>query len=206
MKPISIVIPVRRSDSPEVTLRALAKQTNQDFDVIVSWQEDESKGVNFARNRGAELAGGGFILFSDGDIEWESDALQAMLNALAKNPAASYAYGSYSMGGKIQCNVDFDAARMKKANFVSTMALIRREHFPGFDEDVLRLTDWALFLRMLIYHGRVGVYVGKLTFKTELRDGITQNGPVSYLEARAYVRKKFNLPMTSEDRAAGARA
>lgn len=191
MKELAIIIPVRFGDNPDTTLRSLAKQTYQDFDVIVSYQQDDSKGVNFYRNRGADLHRHKLLLFSDADISWKPNALERLRNRLINTSSASYSYGAYEMDGKVQCNIEFDAVKMRRMNFVSTMSMIRAEHFPGFDEDILRLTDWALWRKML-QNNHMGVYVGEgLIFTTKVRDGITFNGPVTWTEAYNKVIERY---------------
>lgn len=190
MKPISVIIPVRQGGNPDITLRSLAHQTVQNFDILIS--HDEGKGANWARNRGAELSKADLLLFSDDDIEWTPSALQILEQALSANPTASYAFGSYEMGGQVQCQAPFNAHQLRRYNIASTMALIRREHFPGFDESLQRLQDWDLFLTMLS-KGHAGVQCGRLTFRTQLRDGITQNGPVAYDDACDVIARKHGL-------------
>jgi glycosyltransferase involved in cell wall biosynthesis len=186
---ISVVIPVREGGDPAVTLASLAPQL-EDCELIVAW--DQGHGANWARNRGAERARGEYLLFSDDDIEWRPGAVEALLHALAAAPRASYSYGAYEMGGVIQCDQEFDAQRLRKANFISTMSLIRRAHFPGFDEALGRLQDWDIWLAMLA-SGMVGVFCGSLIFTTKVRNGITFGGPVEYESARRTVSEKHGL-------------
>jgi glycosyltransferase involved in cell wall biosynthesis len=187
---LSVIIPVRSGGSPRVTLESLARQTKPDFEVIVSW--DERGNASWARNRGAELARSPYLLFADDDIQWEPGALWVMLNALIAHPEAAYVYGSYEMGGRIQCDVPFNAARLRQHNYISTMTLMHRSAFPGFDENIQRLQDWDLWLTML-EQGHVGHYCGQLIFRTELKNGITQNGRLGYDDAARIVRAKHNL-------------
>ncbi len=191
MNALSVVIPVRENGSPEITLRSLAQQTFRGFDVIVSW--DQKGNANWARNHGAERAKSPLILFSDDDIRWEPDALAVLIHALEGAPAASFAYGGYENGERTQCDRPFDADRLRRGNYISTMSLIRREHFPGFDETVERLQDWSLWLTM-IDQGRVGVYCGSLIFRTDKGNGITYGGSgPTWAEACAIVKGKHGL-------------
>ena len=189
---ISIIIPVRKDGSPEITLKSLAGQA-PDCEIVIAW-DTFACGANWARNRGAERARGKYLLFSDDDITWYPGAIATLHLCLMLNPEA-YAYGSYEMAGKIQCNVPFSAERLRRTNFISTMSLIRRECFPGFDENIERLQDWDLWLTMLAA-GHTGAYCGKLIFSTKVRDGITENGRVSYEEARRIVSEKHKLGLT----------
>ncbi len=53
------------------------------------------KGPQIARNIGAGYAEGAFLLFSDEDVIFESDAFDMYESALIDNPDASYAYCDY---------------------------------------------------------------------------------------------------------------
>jgi glycosyltransferase involved in cell wall biosynthesis len=188
---LSVVIPVRESASPETTLRSLARQTFRDFEVIVSW--DHGRGANAARNAGFRLATAPLILFSDDDITWYPDGIARLVNALEANPGAAYAYGAYRMGGRVQCDREFDAAALRRQNYISTMSVIRRDAFPGFDESLRRLQDYDLWLTMLAA-GHVGVYCGAEVFSTLVRNGITYAPDAQpYEEALRIVRRKHGL-------------
>jgi hypothetical protein len=97
------------------------------------------------------------------------------------------------MEGRIQCNTRFDADLLQQINFISTMSLIRREHFPGFDESIERLQDWDLWLSML-REGHIGAYCEHVVFTTRQGEGITYggNGP-TWEEAVAIVKQKHGL-------------
>lgn len=187
---LTVIIPVRAGGSPEITLRSLATSNFQEFDIVIS--HDQKSNANWARNRGFELAQSPFVLFSDDDVQWTPAGIGEMLYALKMHPEASYAYGAYEMGGRKFCNLPWDARRLQRQNFVSTMAVIRADHFPGFDESLQRLQDWDLWLTML-EAGHIGVWTEGLTFRTEVRDGITYNGGIDYSTAEHIVKAKHGL-------------
>ncbi len=191
MSELTIVIPVRKGGSPETTLSSLAEQTYQDFEVIVSW--DQKANANWARNRGAELAKLPLILFSDDDIRWEPTAIQLLVDTLNAHTEASYAFGSYEMDGKVQCCSPFSVEELRRHSCISTMSVIRRQDFPGFDEQLERLQDWDLFLTMLAA-GHIGVSCGQQIFSTEKGDGITHGeGGMGWQEAADIVTRKHGL-------------
>lgn len=189
---ISVVVPTREPElgDDNVTLLTLRAQTFQSFEVIV--RGDEGRGAPWARNRGAEAATGDYLFFADDDCEFVPDALELLLRALEKRPQASYAFGSYEMDGRAYCAVPFDPYRLRRMNLASTMSLIRRPDFPGWDESLVRLQDWSLWLTML-ERGKVGVQCGRLIFRTARRNGITFGSGLSYLEAAAIIKKKHGL-------------
>lgn len=187
---LTIVIPVGKGDTPEPTLRSLAKSEFRDFTLVVS--QDEVGNANWARNRGFEKVTTPFVLFSDADINWRPTGIGAMVNALRNSPEASYAYGAYEMGPRTIGAVPFTAAGLRRMNYISTMAVIRTEHFPGFDESIRRLQDWDLWLTML-ERGHVGVYVGQTVFSTTVRQGgITYGGSLDWKTAERIVKEKHS--------------
>lgn len=188
---LSVIIPIREGGSPEPTLRSLAQQTFRDFEIICSW--DHGHGANAARNAGFRRAGGSLLLFSDDDITWQTDALARLVSTLEEHPESAYAYGAYSMGGRVQCDREWDAAALRRSNFVSTMSVIRRVAFPGFDESLRRLQDYDLWLTMLTA-GHSGVYCGGFVFSTRMRNGITYSpDSISYEEALRVVHRKHGI-------------
>lgn len=190
MPEVTIVIPVREGGSPVITLASLARQSFQDFDLVIC--QDEVGNANWARNRGAEWAHTEFILFSDDDIGWLPNALALLVETLRSRPAAHYAYGAYRMGNVIQCDKSFSPSELKRHNYISTMSLIRTQDFPGFDEFLARLQDYDLWLTML-EQGKMGIYCGAVVFETQKRFGITYGSGPSYDEALSIVRQKHGL-------------
>ena len=187
---ISVIIPVRQGGSPETTLRSLAGEIGG-AEVIISWDEEPGN-ANRARNAGAKLARGGYLLFSDDDIEWQPGAVAALRAALEERPEFSWAYGCYEMAGRNYCQRAFNVEDLRRVNYVSTMSLIRRADFPGFDESILRLQDWDLWLSMMAA-GAIGCYCRRLVFRTQRREGITFGNSLSWERAAEIVRRKHGL-------------
>jgi hypothetical protein len=190
---ISVAIPVRAGGNPYTTLRSLGIQEGVDLEVLICHDED-GRGANWARNRAAALARAPLLLFSDDDITWQPGALHCMAEALkhAGDPDVSYVYGSWEMAGRIQSTEFWSARLLRRRNYISTMTLMKREHFPGFDEQLGRLQDWDLWLTLLS-HGRCGLHCGRQIFSTTVRPGITHNGAVSWADAKAAIVRKHNL-------------
>lgn len=191
---VSIIIPTyqRARDLPDV-LDNIFAQTYRDFEVIVvndgstdttqavlapyadrmTLINQENKGRNPTRNRGARAARGSLLLFCDADVLLRRDCLAMMVRALDDHAEASYAYGSFLYGWKKFALGPFDAARLRTINYVHTTSLLRREHFPGFDEAMQRLQDWDLWLTMLA-QGHTGVWVPAVLFRIRThREGLS---------------------------------
>ena len=184
---MSSVIPLAAGRSPREALSTLRDVREC---LIV---HDSNRGANWARNRGAELAQGEFLLFSDDDIRWKPRAVDLMRKTLRDYPNAAFCYGSYMMDGQLYCRERFNAKLLRERNYISTMSLIRSSAFPGFDESIRRLQDWDLWLTML-EHGHVGVHCGLVIFETTKHDGISF-GPnaMPWEEADMIVRRKHGL-------------
>lgn len=195
-KLVDIIIPVGKGDNPETTLRSLAAQTFTDFNIIVSY--DTVGNANAARNQGFKLSTAPYVLFADADLTFFPDAIAILVNRLEIFKKASYAYGAYYLittddNGRemreLKCNRYFSGDMLKRISYISANTMFRREHFPGWDEAILRLQDWDLFLTML-KQNFYGIYSTKVLFETKLREGISHNNSLSWEEARSIVVKK----------------
>lgn len=114
---------------------------------------------------GFNVSKGDFVLFCDADVVLDQNALKKFEDVLFDNPDASFAYSSFVWGSKVFKSCVFNAIELKKRNYIHTTALIRREHFPGFDTSLKRFQDWDLWLTM-IDEGRSGIFVDEILFKT----------------------------------------
>ena len=209
---ISIVIPTRPHESCGLTMETLMAQTLQDFEVHVI-VDHEGRGQSWARNRGAEVARGHTLLFSDNDLLWEPQALERLHVGLLDTMAAvrpgerftAYAYGAYQFftrlgcsmeRGAILCNRPWDWQALKACNFISTMALIDREvwcrEHLAFDEGLRRLEDWDLFLTMG-ERGYCGAFIPGILFHTEFKPGVSHQNPLTHEAAEAIVRTKHGI-------------
>lgn len=182
---ISVIIPLyNKRKTIGKTIKSILNQSHKDLEIIVvddgsndGGAEETEKfngkvktvkglghfGANWARNYGAHLAQGDYLFFCDADIVLRRHALEAMKETLEKNKNASYAYSSFQLGWKIMPSRPFDAGILKKFNYISTMSLIRRADFTGFDESLKRFQDWDLWLAML-EQGKTGVLVPEVLF------------------------------------------
>ena len=122
----------------------------------------ESRGTLSVPNSHAER-GGELVFFCDADVILRADCLEMMTAALAAHPEAAYVYSDYNLGCKKMPGRIFDGAALKKINYISTMSLIRREDFVGFDESLKRFQDWDLWLTLL-EKGKIGVYIPESLF------------------------------------------
>lgn len=168
---ISIIVATRGTRDLAATLQSVAKQAYSHREVITVVDKD-SRGAPWARNQGAMLARGEFLLFLDDDIVLRSGFLSAMHQALIDHPESAYAYCSYERGTPfrdISWAHPFDARRLRRSNYISTMSLMRRDAFVPWDERLRRFQDWDMWLNLL-ERGRTGVLVDGVLFAAEYQD------------------------------------
>lgn len=191
---ITVVIPNRMSETPDVTVNSLNEQTFKDFKTVIVY--DQGKGANWARNEGFKQCDTPYVLFSDNDISWKPNALEVLVQTLNRFKLASYAYGRFKVDDVIWGHQMFDPIKLLTANFVSTMSLLRSDDFRlcgGFDENLKGFQDWDLWLNLLIKHKKRGVYCNELIFTTEPRVGISSNR--DNLEVGRIINDKWDLKL-----------
>lgn len=129
------------------------------FGETVRYLVQPNLGAPSARNLGFRESVGDLILFCDADVVMKPTMLERLEAVLKAHSEASYAYCRFRWGWKsFRCRA-FDADALRKRNFIHTSAaLIRREHFPGFDESIKKFQDWDVWLTMLD-QGHDGVFV-----------------------------------------------
>lgn len=124
-------------------------------------------GAAAARNYGAQRTSSELLFFCDADVILEQNALERLHGALILHPNAAYAYGDYIIGGIFGSHTMraqiFDRAILYDHNFISTMSLVRRTAFYGFDESMNRFQDWDLWLTIAERNGE-GVYAPGIIF------------------------------------------
>ncbi len=195
---ISIIIPAyNHANELGVCLESILNQTFQDFEVIIVDDgstdnignvlgvyekrfgdsgttlkiiRQENMGANSARNNGFSKSSGDFVIFLDADIKMGDDMLEKMLDKINKNPHSSYVYSSFKFGLKTFKLWPFSATKLKQMPYIHTSSLIRREHFPGFDEKMKKMQDWDLWLTMLL-NGYRGIWIPEILFKIKTRRG-----------------------------------
>lgn len=184
---ISVIIPVfKRVELLEACLASFQNSTCKPLEIIVVddgndevtggkihaiaekylahyIRSDKNSGAPAARNRGARIAQGDALFFADADIEIAPDGLEALSRALEKNEHASFSYGDFNFGNVLMKAREFSVEALRKTNYISTMALVRRDVFRPFDERLKRFQDWDLWLS-LAERGATGIYVPQTIF------------------------------------------
>jgi len=235
MTDVSIIIPCRdHAKDLERTLEALTKQTvpakeivvvddgsNDDPTVVVKRYEDrlpirmtrleQVHGAPFARNTGARLTTAPFLIFLDADVVLTPDALETFSSTLDLHPECDFAYADFRWQGRLFRGQPFDLDALKSRNYISTMSILRRSAFPGFDVSLKKFQDWDLWLTMAMKGSR-GVWIDRVLFAASSnRKGISSwlpkvahriqwpilgwmpNEVRKYQEAESIIRKKHYL-------------
>ncbi|MDD4901152.1 MAG: glycosyltransferase family A protein [Patescibacteria group bacterium] len=218
---ISIIIPVyNQAGHLDNCLASIKKQTYENYEIIVindgstddfsdvikkykrifglklSFFEQENRGASAARNRGAKDARGEYLIFCDADIILAPRMLELMRSELKKNPNASFCYSSFVWGNKKFILWPYDARKLKTTPYINIASLIKKDHFPGFDENLKRFQDWDLWLTVFD-QGHVGVWINQILYKVNLSGQQTMS---RWLPSFAYKLlpflpsvKKYNL-------------
>jgi len=132
-----------------------------------------NKGASAARNAGFKASHGEFVLFCDADVQLDRSMVEKMLSTLTHHTAAAYCYSNFKFGPHSFDLFPFDAIRLQKENYISTMSLIRRDKFIGFDESLKRFQDWDLWKRLLA-NGDQGVWCPERLFSAPMQGGISK--------------------------------
>jgi len=153
----------------------------------------KNMGAPAARNRGFKYASGEYLLFLDADCYMYPDAFQVFVEHLLGEPDASWVYGGFRWGDDVVPPVPWDADKLFGRNFISTMSLMRRNAFPGWDESLKRHQDWDLWLTMLD-NGCKAVSTGQYMFETPKRKGgLSTDGNIEMMESIQIVRRKHGI-------------
>lgn len=185
MPEISLIIPVYNAEKTlEKCLASIFDQTFKNFEIIavndgstdnsqkilqgyrdkITIVKQKNLGAPAARNTGANLGIGKFIIFCDADAVLDPTLLEKMLKVLKKNPKASYVYSSFKFGQKTFTLWPFSRKKLRQQPYIHTTSLIRKNHFPGFDKNLKRFQDWDLWLTMLD-RGYYGKFIPEVLFK-----------------------------------------
>ena len=144
--------------SDDETPQVLAALEGEDARVRVLRSELRG-GAGRARNAGAGQASGTWLSFLDDDCAWHPGKLEAQLAAMGPEHGAGYTRqatldvdGQWVVEGrKLPATSPVDG--LLRSNFIGTPSLIVRravfDELGGFDEDLPRLQDWDLALRLV---------------------------------------------------------
>lgn len=158
-----IVIDDASTDSTEDKIKEYQKKNNR----IKYIKHMKNKGSSAARNTGIKAAKGDYIAFQDSDDEWLPGKLEKQMNKFETAPLEIGVIYSgfwriqgdkkdYIPSNKITEREGDIHTELLKENFITTQSIVvRRECFGKagmFDENLPRLQDWELVLRLSKYY------------------------------------------------------
>jgi Glycosyl transferase family 2 len=130
-----------------------------------------NRGLPAARNTGIAQARSDLLLMLDADNQLRRIAMGRLLEALAADPAASFAYGiveQFSADGPrgLLSVHGWDPQRLRIGNYIDALALIRREALLAlggysYDQRLYGWEDYDLWVRMA-ESGRHGAFVPEM--------------------------------------------
>lgn len=157
-------------------------EANMPMEIIVN---DDEGSAPVKRNVGFTQSTQPYVFFCDDDILLPAKHLEKLYKAI-NNTEYGFAYSGYwgivkyntnhPIGKNFQIpTVEYNYNQLKRGNYISTMALVKREIFPMFDESLKRLQDYDLWLTI----AERGIK-GKAVFDNDfyayyLDEGITSN-------------------------------
>lgn len=191
---VSIIIP-HLWNRKLICLKSIKKQTYNNIEIIII-VDNEKKGPGGPRNEGAKMARGKYLFFCDDDIKLDINCIRAMVEMLEETQDCDFVYSDYKKTGTlkgIQQGQPWDPILLEKVNYVSTMALIRKEAFPYFDETLERYLDWDLWLTMA-KNGSKGFYYPYVLFTAVFKkSGISMRGSYDRIQKTELIKRKHGI-------------
>lgn len=183
-------------DGADAELDAVASKFDVQRHVI------DHGGAPKARNAGFKLTKGAYVSFWDADCYAKPEMARVWIDTFEKNPDADFVYSGYEFvhqQGGVQ-GQPFDLYLLECGNYIATMFPMKREVFPGFDENLKAAQDWDLWLTIAKKGGK-GVFVEGYGFITETpdRESISGRGwsDEQYAETIRVVKAKHGIPKRS---------
>lgn len=211
---VSVIVPTRnRARSLQGTLQSVLAQDYPNLEVMIVddnssddtrqvvramnerdrlqyTRHETRRGAAAARNTGAAMTEGSMLLFEDDDCQGVPNRLSLLVEALERTPTAAYAYSwmkDFTLDGRVArkgMNGPLDIG--------TPYALVRRSVFEevgGFDEELPRLQDFDLWIRILAQYD--AVEVPKVLFETVRSDTSISSSTEGLIEAAERMANKY---------------
>lgn len=217
----SIVVPAYKSSKTiGKALESLFDQDYKDFEVIVVMDGEDKEvraivanypqvniiaiphaGACAARNAGAELSTGDYIVSFSADFIAEPGMLRRWIEAFEDNPDADMIYGGYRLwdvpGKPGVYSQPYDLYAMTCHPYIDGGFPVKREWWEKhkWDEDFKSLNDWEWILRMCL-DGMKPVFIPDFTYSAQLPQpgGLSDDSSRNWLERVGKIKKKHGIP------------
>lgn len=179
-------------DGRDKELEAVAKRFPKVKQVII-----EHGGACKARNAGTKIATGKYVSAWDADCFAKPEMAKRWLQEFDAVPDADFVYSGYELtneGGASESE-PFDVHSLTCGNYISSMAPIKRERAPLWDETLDAAQDWDFWLTA-VENGCKGAYIPGSGFVTDAGgQGISSEfwAPSKRNETMRIVREKHGL-------------
>ncbi len=166
-----------------VNAEAIISNLNTNTNILYI-KHNNNKGLSASRNTGIRNARGKYITYLDDDDIFYPNHIETLSNYLETNEchvAYTDAYraiqkwqdGIYTVVNKdLPYSFDFDYDRILKENFIPVLCVMHRkscfDRIDKFDENLTRLEDWDLWIRMSRFY-RFN-HISKITCEFRWRD------------------------------------
>lgn len=198
--PISVVVPLSKHRKDFFYRYVLPSiESNAPAEILI----EECEGTApVKRNLGASKATQDYLFFCDDDTILGADCLKKMYYSIDEE-VEGFAYSHFMAVVKdgsthphkenfVHQSLPFNVERLKKHNYIDTMSLLKKEYFPGFDEELAGYQDWDLWLRV-VDKGVLGMLVDDVLYiKFYLDEGISSNAE-RHMAAKSVVKAKHGL-------------
>lgn len=166
---------------------------------------ETNQGANHARNLGITESKGDFIAFQDSDDEWLSEKLDKQIELITSSDTnlnvvfCSYVRVKGSVATYLPKRVELSRKgnmlqRLLQGNFITTQSLLVKskvfKEIGFFDENMKRLQDWELILRIANRY-EIG-FLDMPLLVTHFSEGSITSKPYLLPEAFLYIYKKHN--------------
>jgi len=188
-------------DGPDKKAEGIAKEfiNNQKGSSKIRLYEIPHGGAPKARNYGVEKTTGEYLVLFDSDCSLYPGMLRLWAEAFDDHPDCDFVYGGYrfySPSLETYASMEFDPYMLEVNNYIATMFPMKREIYPGQNEDLKSLQDWDMWLRIVKDNGHKGYYTGEVCFITEAPEmgRITMDSHKNWLERTNEVKRLHNIP------------
>lgn len=195
--------------SEDETKQILQEYKDERIKVLIN---DSNKGANYSRNRGGDIAKGEFIAFLDSDNYWKRNKLEKQVKILSRvqeEVAFTFCREERTAGEtRFIPDSSFDIEKIDndimEANCIDTnTVLMRRTVFNevgGFDNNIPRLQDWELFLRIIKMYNYKVIYDSEVLNVNVLQKNSISYSNEKYFDAIIYILKKYIAIFTRENK------